>query len=230
MTTHGIERLTACRGRRRILASQKMTSTNPKAVTRRAFIGLAAAASVAAAVAARTLLPGFRQSLADWLNFEDASHRLPSQTELLVVASFAGALAGDRMRDDDVNLLAARLTRIARKSRQQAARYAEVSAFANRRARALQTGATGFLSATDDVREAIVRSAMSEPRSSATARLALLTDDGRARFRIREGIAGHLRELYSKSPAPWRSYGYTGWPGKPADKLDYTRPGPQSSG
>jgi hypothetical protein len=207
-----------------------MTSGNSKAVTRRAFIGLAAGVSVAAAVAARTLLPGFRKSLADWLNFEDVSPRLPTQVELVAVANFAGALAGHRMRDDDVDLLAKRLARIAKVSPQQAARYAEVSAFANRRARALQAGAAGFSGATDDVREAVVKSAMTEPGSSVTARLALLSDDGRAGFRIRAGIAGHLRDLYSKSPAPWRSYGYTGWPGQPANRLDYTRPGPQSSG
>ena len=198
-------------------------------LTRRAWLGVAGAA-VAAALTFRSLTPRIRTSMAAWLNHEEGLDRLPSHEELVVVANFAGALAGHRIAPEDVELLAARLMRIAKGSSQRAAQYAEISAFANRRARALQPGADGFAGATDDVREAVVKRVMTEPRWPGMARLAILSDDGRTGWRMRQGVAGHLRDLYRRSPAPWKARGYRGWPGFPADRLDYTRPGPKSVG
>ena len=197
-------------------------------LTRRAWLGVAGA-GVAAALTFRSFTPRIRESIASWLNHEGGATRLPSRRELIVVANVAGALAGHRVDPEDIDLLATRMMRIAKGSRQRAAQYAEVAAFADRQARALQAGAAGFVDATDEAREAIIESAMVTPRWRGMARLALLTDDGRTRFRMRQGIAVHLRDLYRRSPAPWKARGYRGWPGFPADRLDYTRPGPNSA-
>ena len=200
-----------------------------KLYSRRAWLSLATVA-VTGAVALKWNYPRLRSAAARWLNDEGGDGEVPTAADLEVVAAFTGALMGRRLAPDDTALLVRRLATKAAKSPRRAAQYATVAAYANRRAAAIQGSHDGFVSASDETREAIVTETMREPSRSRVARLAIvMSEDGRARWRIRNSTASHLRTIYALSPVPWKLRGYKGWPGAPADRLDYTRPGPRST-
>jgi hypothetical protein len=203
--------------------------TQAKLYSRRAWLSLATIA-VAGGVAFKWTVPHLRRSAAQWLNETESSGQFPTEADLDVVAAFTGALMGRRLAPDDTALLARRLATNAARSARRAAQYAAVAAFANRQASGIERSNAGFAGASDETRERIVTETMREPSSSRITRLAIvISGDGRAQWRIRNGVASHLRSIYARSAVPWKIRGYKGWPGAPADRLDYTRPGPSST-
>jgi hypothetical protein len=192
-------------------------------------IGLAGTI-IAAGAAAKWALPAARRSVIDWLNNPDANRTDISDRELRICADFTGALMGLRLAAPQLDVLARRLERIAAKEARWRTQYTAVAAFAESRAKELDPAASGFSKASDEVRERMVMETMHEPDHSRAVRIRIIaSSNGRAMWRIRNGVAVHLRRVYELSPVPWMHWGYKGWPGAPADRLDYTRPGPTTA-
>jgi hypothetical protein len=196
--------------------------------TRRAWLG-AAASVTAGAAALGWLLPFMRRKAIDLMySAAPIGTTPPPPEDLRVVAHFTSALMGRRLDDTQIGLL---VRRLAMAGRRRGPEYAALVVLVNREARRLDSKLTSFAEASDEVRESIVQRTMREPSQSRVARVALLVStDNRSRLRIRHGTARHLRFVYARSSIPWTIRGYTGVPGAPQDRLEYTRPGPTKFG
>ncbi len=190
---------------------------------RRAWLATAGSLLLTA-VAVRLTYPSARQAAARWIN-STADDANPGPAALAVVAQFTGTLMGQRLSRAQVEILIGRIAYDVRRSGQLAAQYAELAAYADRKAREAAPGTAGFSGASPEVRDDVMSAVMIRSANSARQKLAALTSsDGRARWRIRNATSVHLRRLYRRSPVPWQIRGYRGAPGAPSNPRDYTRP------
>lgn len=199
-----------------------MTLQHPFSRNRRTLI-LSAGAITLAAIAARITYPIARRAGALWVT-EYVDGKTPSDDALRVVTMFIGVLVGQHLSQDHADMLFSRLSFNRRRSPGLASKYAELAAYADRRARDADPGVSGFLNAPYEIRERVMTDIMVGPLNTPRAKLAaLVSSDGRARWRIRNSTAIHLRRLYRRSRVPWQLRGYSGALGAPANADDYTR-------
>lgn len=200
-----------------------MKLQHPFSGNRRTWI-LSAGAVTLTAIAARITYPIARRAGALWVT-EYGDEQTPSDDALRVVAMFIGVLMGHHpLSPKHADMLISRLSFNRRRSRDLASKYAELAAYADRRARDANPGVSGFLHAPYEIRERVMTDVMVGRLNTPRAKLAaLVSADGRARWRIRNSTAIHLRRLYRRSRVPWQLRGYGGALGAPANAEDYTR-------
>lgn len=189
--------------------------------TRRAFllVGAAGLAAISSAVAWRR-----------WRNIGALRHEPgvavkedPEEHVLRTVTEFTGALVGVSLSDDDRKDLGSRFSYAARKDNGWRKEYRWLSAYLD----TLTDDAEGtqFVDARPEKQEQIMKLALAIGESSRAQRLhAFLRPDGRKLLRMRKSTFPHLMYVYRNSSVPWRHRGYRSWPGRPGDRLAYTRP------
>ena len=145
---------------------------------------------VLTAIAARLTYPAARRAGAQWVS-EYGVVQAPSDHALRVVAEFTGALMGHRLSPNHAEMLISRLAFNRRRSSHLAYQYAELAAYADRRAREAEPGVANFLQAPYEIRERIMSDVRVGRRNTPRAKLAALaSSDGRARWRIQAWWTG----------------------------------------
>ncbi len=189
--------------------------------TRRTFLLLGAAgmAAISAAV-----------SWHRWRNIGALRHEPgtvskedPDEHVLQTVTEFTGALSGVSLTDDDRKDLHGRFSYAARKDSGWRNEYRWLSAYLDSLAE--EAKGTSFVELASEQKEQIMRLALAIGESSRAQRFhAFLRADGRKLLRMRKSTFPHLMYVYQNSGVPWRHRGYKSWPGRPGDRLAYTRP------
>lgn len=198
-----------------------MSPESDRKWTRRSFIALGVAGLSAVAGTA-----GWRR----WRTIGSSRHvpgpatdgALGAATQDTVV-QFLGAQFGVSLTDADVHDLAGRLDFAVRHDSGWLAEYEWLAHYLDELAQ--DAGQRAFVAAPEDVRDAVMREAIGIGVPGRTQRLrAFFSLHGRQRLRMRRSTLPQLRRLYRRSGVPWRQRGYTSWPGRPDDRLAYTRP------
>ncbi len=189
--------------------------------TRRAFLLLGAAGAAAISTAA---------SWHRWRNIGalrhepgTASKEDPDEHVLQTVTEFTAAIFGVALSDDDRKELRGRFSYAARKDSGWRNEYRWLAAYLDSLADDAESAR--FVDVPAGQKEQIMRLALAIDESSRAQRLhAFLRADGRKLLRMRRSTFPHLAYVYQNSGVPWRHRGYKSWPGRPGDRLAYTRP------
>ena len=218
-------------GQSRSIFSQKLT--------RRRFVGLAAAGSVTLA-AGLVSYPyscriGYKwaRSVGKQLLKPTHVNELPDVSKfdrgvLMTNAVFVGALVGRKLSPDDTDELVTRLEFAVKHDAGWRSEYSWLARHVDATARKM--GATDLVSASLETRDRIVSSTMAiSPWSMRSITLGLVSSEERSRRRMIFSTVPHLIALYARSGVPFRARGYASWPGVPGDPREYTKPGPTIS-
>jgi hypothetical protein len=189
--------------------------------TRRAFLVLGAAGMAAISTAV---------SWHRWRNIGALRHEPgtastddPNEHVLRTVTEFTAAIFGVTLSDDDRKDLGGRFSYAARKDSGWRNEYRWLSAYLDSLAE--DAGLTLFVDVPSEQKEQIMRLALAIDESSRAQRFhAFLRADGKKLMRMRKSTFPHLAYVYQHSGVPWRHRGYKSWPGRPGDRLAYTRP------
>lgn len=197
-----------------------MSDRSKKTLTRRVFIG-ATGVGVSAA--------GLWAAKGRWRNIGSLRHEpdLSGATSfddatVNTLTEFLASVFGIALSSEDRTELNGRLRYAVEHDNGWTIEYAWLAAFADEASRS--AGASSFSDSSVAQREEVVRLAFANDIGWRTQRArAFFQIDGRELLRMRKWTIPHLVRLYRNSGVPWRHRGYTSWPGRPDDRLAYSR-------
>ena len=139
------------------------------------------------------------------------------------VIEFTGAIFGVVLNDDDRKELVGRFSFAARRDSGWRAEYRWLTGYLDTLADDAE--GTNYVALPPEAKERVMRLALAIGETSRAQRFhAFLRPDGGKLLRMRRSTFPHLRHVYRNSGVPWRHRGYKSWPGRPGDRLAYTRP------
>ena len=198
-----------------------MQKKGNRKLSRRGFLALGAVAGSAFAAAA-----GWQR----WRTIGSLRHvpgrantgSLDNDTRT-TVAHFLGVHFGALLADEDLQDLSGRLDFAVAYDSGWLGEYQWLAQYVDRLA--VAAGEASFVAASPQVRDAVMREAAGTDMPGRRQRLqAFFSVDGRHLLRMRRSTLPQLHHLYRNSGVPWRQRGYVSWPGRPDDRLAYTRP------
>jgi hypothetical protein len=152
-----------------------------------------------------------------------ASKNAPDEHVLKTVMEFTGAIFGVVLSDHDRRDLFDRFSFAARHDSGWRAEYRWLTDYLDTLADDAE--GTSYADLPPEAKERIMRNALAIGETSRAQRFhAFLRPGGRKLLRMRRSTFPHLRRVYRNSGVPWRHRGYRSWPGRPGDRLAYTRP------
>ena len=197
-----------------------MSKKTDAGLSRRGFLAIGAAGLAAVASAA-----GWQR----WRSIGTLRHApgnadagvLDSGTRV-TVAELLGTYFGAVLDEVDVADLSDRLDFAVQHDSGWIEEYRWLAGYVDTLAR--EAGPPSFVAAPPEVRDAVMRDAAGTELTGRRQRLeAFFRIDGRRLLRMRRSTLPQLGYLYRNSGVPWRQRGYVSWPGRPDDRLAYTR-------
>ena len=197
-----------------------MSKTTEGKLSRRGFFALGAAGLSAVAAVA-----GWQR----WRSIGSLRH-VPGQANVgeldavsrETVARFLGVHFGASLDEVDVADLSARLDFAVQYDSGWIEEYRWLASYVD--GLATESGHSSFIAAPLEVQDVVMREAAGTDMPGRRQRLqAFFRVDGRKLLRMRRSTLPQLHHLYRNSGVPWRQRGYVSWPGRPDDRLAYTR-------